>query len=262
MKRLLGICLSLWVNIFLALGIFVMGTPGPVSGDTSGPQPLPRSTPEAQGISSAAILGFVEAAGQHLDALHSFMLLRHGQMVAAGWWSPYGPEHPHELFSLSKSFTSTAVGLAVADGLLSLDDPALSFFPEEAPAEPSAHLKSMRVRDLLAMSTGHQEDTLGRLFDQEDGTWTSTFLRLPVEHKPGTHFVYNTGATYMLSAIVQKATGTTVLDYLGPHLFAPLGIENPTWGTSPQGITLGGWGLKLKTEDIARFGQLYLQKGL
>src|SRR6478752_1568909 len=103
---------------------------------------------------SAAILSFVEDAEQKIDALHSFMLVRHGQVVAEGWWNPYSAEDPHTLQSLSKSFTSTAVGLAVAEGKLSLDDAVVSFFPDEAPAEPSKRLLSMRVRDLLRMSTG------------------------------------------------------------------------------------------------------------
>ena len=124
------------------------------------PTPLPRSTPEAQGISSASILAFVEDAEKKIDALHSLMVLRHGQVVAEGWWEPYRRDDPHVLFSLSKSFTSTAIGLAVAEGRLSLDDAVLSFFPEDAPAEPSENLKAMRVRDLLSMSTGHHaEDT-------------------------------------------------------------------------------------------------------
>ena len=189
--------------------------------------------------------------------MHSFMLLRHGHVVAEGWWSPYDAEAPHSLYSLSKSFTSTAVGLAIAEGKLSLDDEVLKFFPEDAPAEPSNNLKAMRVSDLLRMSTGQQTEP-PRTPDQP---WTKTFLAHPVPFKPGTHFLYNTSATYMLSAIVQKATGQTVLDYLRPRLFEPLGIEHPTWETSPQGISAGGYGLSIRTEDIARFGQLYLQKG-
>ena len=227
------------------------------------PRPsLPGSSPEARGISSSAILAFLEAAEEKIDAVHSFMLVRHGNVVAEGWWSPYVKNDPHVLFSLSKSFTSTAVGLAVAEGRLSLDDSVLAAFPEDAPAEPSDNLKAMRVRDLLAMSTGHHTQDLEKFSFGGPERLTKQFLALPVAHKPGTHFLYNTPATYMLSAMVQKATGATVLDYLRPRLFEPLGIENPTWEASPQGITLGGYGLKVKTEDIARFGQLYLQKGL
>ena len=220
-------------------------------------QSLPRSSPEAQGVSSAYVRAFVEVADRQVDTLHSFMLVRHGHVVAECWWKPEAPEKPHVMHSLSKSFTSTAVGLAVADGKLSIDDPVLKFFPEDAPAAPSANLKALRVRDLLTMNTGHENEPK---FTNEM-PWVKTFLAHPVPFKPGTHFRYNSQGTHMLSAIVRQVTGETVLDYLKPRLFEPLGIENPEWGSSPQGNTLGGWGLKIRTEDIAKFGQLYLQKG-
>jgi CubicO group peptidase (beta-lactamase class C family) len=223
---------------------------------------LPRCTPEAQGISSAALLAFIEAL-ERIPEMHSLMLLRHGCVAAEGWWSPYGPTRPHMLFSLSKSFTSTAVGLAVAEGRLSVEDLLLTFFPDEVPPEgPDANLAKMRIRHLLSMSTGHDKDTTEQLRANPDGDWIKAFLALPVKHAPGTHFVYNSGASFMLAAVVQKLTGMKLVDYLKPRLFDPLGIENAAWETSPQGINFGGWGLSVKTEDIARFGQLYLQKGM
>ena len=223
---------------------------------------LPRTSSERQGIASSAILQFVEGLESQIHEIHSFMLLRHGSVVAEGWWSPYGREYPHMLFSLSKSFTSTAVGLAVTEGRFSIDDPVLSFFPDETPTEVSDLLATMHVRHLLSMSTGQAVDTWSSMVDRPDGNWIKGFLEVPVLHEPGTHFVYNTGATYMLSAIVQKTTGMTLMDYLEPRLFEPLGIENATWQESPQGITAGGIGLSTRTEDVARFGQLYLQKGM
>jgi CubicO group peptidase (beta-lactamase class C family) len=225
------------------------------------PFTFPRSAPEAQGISSAAILGFVEDAERKLDALHSLMIVRHGKVVAEGWWAPYAASEPHTMFSLSKSFTSTAVGLAIAEGKLTIDDPVLGFFPDDAPAQPSANLKAMRIRDLLTMSAGHHDEDVRDFPYTGDDSVVKAFLARPVAHKPGTFFFYNTPASYMLSAIVQKVTGQTVLTYLGPRLFEPLGIENPTWDASKQGVSLGGFGLHVRTEDIARFGQLYLQKG-
>ena len=222
---------------------------------------LPRCRPEAQGIPSSALLAFVNDAEAKIDALHSFMIVRHGCVVAEGWWSPYEKNDPHVLFSLSKSFTSTGVGLAVAERRLTIDDPVLSFFPEDAPADPSANLKAMRVRDLLAMSTGQHAEDLQKFSFAGDERLTKAFLALPVAHKPGTHFLYNTPATYMLSAIVRKATGEDLMDYLRPRLFEPLGIRNPSWDKSRDGITLGGYGLKVTTEDIARFGLLYLHQG-
>ncbi len=218
--------------------------------------PLPRSTLEEQGVSPAAVVSCI-AALDKIDSMNSFMLVRHGKVVAEGWWTPYEAQSPHALYSLSKSFTSTAVGMAVAEGKLSPSDPVLKFFPDDAPASPSPNLKAMRISDLLRMSTGHQAEP-GRTAGEP---WTKTFLAQPVPFKPGTDFLYNTSATYMASAIVQKATGMTVLDYLRPRLFEPLGIENPTWEASPQGISAGGYGLSIRTEDIAKLGQLYLQKG-
>ncbi len=219
---------------------------------------LPRSSPEAQGVSSAGIEAFVQAADRQINTLHSFMLVRHGNVVAEGWWKPNAAETPHILNSLSKSFTSTAVGLAIADGKLSLDDEVAKFFPDDLPATSSKNLSAMRVRDLLIMSCGQQDEP--HLKEATDA-WTKAFLAQPVPFKPGTHFLYNSAGTYMLSAIVQKVTGETVFDYLRPRLFEPLGIEGATWGVSPQGVNLGGWGLFVRTEDIAKFGQLYLQKG-
>jgi len=222
------------------------------------PQPtaLPRSQPEKQGVAPSALLGFIEALDQ-VDGLHSVMVVRHGHVVAEGWWKPYDAGTHHMLYSLSKSFTSTAMGFAVAEGQVRVTDPVLSFFPAETPTNPSGNLKAMRVQDLLTMSTGHQDEPP----TSPDRMSAASFLAQPVPHKPGTHFKYNTAATFMASAIVQKRTGQTVLDYLQPRLFGPLGIEAPRWDTNHEGISLGGYGLFLKTEDIAKFGQLYLRKG-
>jgi CubicO group peptidase (beta-lactamase class C family) len=219
--------------------------------------PLPRSSPESQGISSDSILDYVETADKKIDTMHSFMIVRHGHVIAEGWWKPEAADKPHLLWSVSKSFTSTAVGLAIEDGKMSLDDPVLKFFPGEGPADPSDNLKAMKVRDLLTMTGGHEVEP--KIVGGAPSV--KQFLAHPVEHKPGTHFQYNTMGTYTLSAIVTKVTGKTALEFLKPRLFEPLGIENPVWDASPEGNSLGGYGLKLRTEDMAKFGQLYLQKG-
>lgn len=220
--------------------------------------PLPRSSPEAQGVSSNAITDYIEAADHQINTMHSFMLVRHGHVVAGAWWKPEAPDKPHVLWSLSKSFNSTAVGLAIEEGKLHLDDPVLKFFPDDAPADPSDNLKAMTVRDLLTMTCGHETEAK----NTGGGPSVKTFLAHPVPFKPGTHFLYNTLGSYVLSAIVTKVTGQTELEFLKPRLFEPLGIENPRWDTSPEGNSLGGYGLYLCTEDIAKFGQLYLQKGM
>jgi CubicO group peptidase (beta-lactamase class C family) len=223
--------------------------------------PLPESTPAAQGVDPAAITTFVNALEANQLEVHSFILLRHGHRIAQGWWHPYQANLPHMLFSLSKSFTATAVGLAVHEGLLTVDDRVVDFFPAALPATVSENLAAMRVRHLLTMTTGHAEDTLNRTTRATDQNWVKKFLALPVEHEPGAPFVYNSGATYMLSAIVQTLTGQPLVKYLRPRLFDPLGIEHAVWESCPLGINTGGWGLSITTDAIARFGQLYLQQG-
>jgi len=241
-------------RLSLALAVLVLGVHFPAQAARIA---LPRSTPEAQGISSRAILEFVAVADKNINTLHSFMLVRHGHVVAEAWWKPEAADKPHVLASLSKSFNATAAGLAIQDGKLRLDDPVLKFFPADAPPDPSDNLKAMKVRDLLTMSCGHETEPKAT----EGGPSVKQFLAHPVVHKPGTHFQYNTMGSYTLSAIITKVTGQTTLEYLKPRLFDPLGIENPQWDSSLEGNSLGGYGLKLCTEDIAKFGQLYLQEG-
>jgi CubicO group peptidase (beta-lactamase class C family) len=223
---------------------------------------LPRSTPEAEGIDSAGILSMVETLENKIDAVHSFVLVRHGKVVAEGWRYPYVAGDIQITYSVTKSFTSTAIGFAQQEGLLSVHDKVLSFFPDLAPTNPSPQLKNMRIRDLLIMSTGHQSDTMNRLRARTDGQWRRAFLELNVKNKPGTHWVYNSGASIMLSAIVQKVSGQTLQEYLQPRLFEPLGFERVLWGLTSEGISLGDGGLCIKTEDLAKFGQFYLQKGV
>jgi CubicO group peptidase (beta-lactamase class C family)/predicted glycoside hydrolase/deacetylase ChbG (UPF0249 family) len=220
---------------------------------------LPRSTPEAEGVSSKSIDAFLTAAASSKHEFHSVMILRHGKVIAEGWWNPYNANLKHTLYSCSKSFTATAVGFAVAEKKISVEDQVISFFPDDVPANPSENLKNLRIKHLLSMSVGHDKDPTGATRGSDN--WIRSFLEVPVVHQPGTKFVYNSLATYMLSAIVQKVTGQTVLDYLKPRLFAPLNISGMDWETDPDGINTGGWGLRLKTEDMARFGQLFLQRG-
>ena len=164
------------------------------------------------------------------------------------------------MYSVSKSFTATAIGFAVSENRLQVNDKVVSFFPEELPATVSPHLADMRIRDLLTMSAGQDPEPTFATISQ-DSNWVRSFLAVPVVHLSGTKFLYNSLATYMLSAIVQKVTGQKVLDYLQPRLFAPLDIGGIDWETDPLGINTGGWGLRLKTGDMAKFGQLFLQKG-
>ena len=220
---------------------------------------LPRSAPEAQGVKSEGILDFLRALEASKHEFHSLVMVRHGYVIAEGWWAPYQAELNHMLYSLSKSFTSTAVGLARTEGKLTVNAPVISFFPDKLPDSISDNLRALKIKDLLTMSVGHAQDSTPTITKQED--WVKAFLALPIPNQPGTAFLYNSGATYILSAIVQKVTGQKVIDYLTPRLFEPLKIEHMTWETCPLGINTGGWGLSLRTENLAKFGQLYLQKG-
>lgn len=221
---------------------------------------LPRSTPEAERVNPEGISNYLKAVKESGQDLHSVMIVRHGKVVAEQWFGDNAASKNHVLHSVSKTFTATAIGFCVAENRLKVTDKVISFFPNDLPATVSPYLAVLQIRDLLTMSVGHDVDPTGKIRAQE-GSWEKMFLALPIEHKPGTKFVYNSLATYMLSAIVQKVTGEKVIDYLYPRLFRPLGITGIEWSSSPTGINTGGWGLNIKTEDMAKMGQFMLQKG-
>ncbi len=222
-------------------------------------QSLPRSIPEAEGVSSAAIIKFIDAYQTKKHELHSVMIIRHGKVITEGWWSPYRADLKHSMYSVSKSWTSTAIGFAVDEKKLSVNDKVISFFPEYAGLSSKQYLADLEVKDLLTMSVGHEKEMFERVFMQAD--WTKGFFEIPIANVPGTKFLYNTLATYMLSAIIQKVTGQTVMEYLQPRLLVPLGISGIDWETNYKGINTGGWGIRVKTEDMAKLGLLYLNQG-
>ncbi|MCB0667225.1 MAG: serine hydrolase, partial [Saprospiraceae bacterium] len=222
---------------------------------------LDQVSPESQGVDSQAIIDFIHAADACDYEWHSFMILRHGKVVAKGWWDPFKPEYVHTLYSLSKSFTSTAAGFAREEGKIHLDDKVVSFFPDLAKMHSDPNLHAMTIRHLLTMNTGHEVDSFTRILTNFNKPWIPGFFEHPVEHPPGSKFVYDTGATFMLSAIVQMKVGMPIIDYLKPRLFDPLGIKDFDWVKSPEGICAGGFGLRVTTEAIARFGQTYLDGG-
>lgn len=189
------------------------------------------------------------------------MLVRSGEVVAEGWWSPYTSDRVHLLYSLSKSFTATAVGFAVDEGLLGLDDTVLSHFPELESEITDPRTRRMKVRHLLAMASGHRDETLQRAHDLDSTDIVRGFLLLPPDEEPGTVFAYNQPCTYALSRIVQRASGTSLTGYLRPRLLDPLGIDDIGWITDHAGRELGFSGLHAQTEAIAALGQLYLQGG-
>jgi CubicO group peptidase (beta-lactamase class C family) len=221
---------------------------------------LPRSAPSEQGVDAAQVLAFLDAIESARFDLHSLMLVRQGHVVAEGWWAPYRADRVHLLYSLSKSFTSTAIGIAEAEGLLSIEDPVVGFFPDKAPADASDAIRALKVRHLLSMASGHAEDTW-RTLGRSDTDRVRGFLSIPPDKEPGTLFCYNQGCTYTLSAIITRLTGERLVDYLRPRLFDPLGIEQAIWTQTDEGIDQGFSGLHVVTESVAKLGLLHLQSG-
>lgn len=225
---------------------------------------LPRSRPSDQGVDPAAIDGLLDAVDQARIELHSLMVLRHGAVVAEGWWSPYSADQLHLLYSLSKSFTSAAAGLAIAEGRFGLDDLVLDHLGEFAPDDVDERFRLLKVRHALSMATGHEHETMVQAvtwcLQQEDPEILRGFFTIPPERDPGTVFAYNQPATYCAARIVEKATGQRVEKYLTSRLFEPLGIADHFWLTE-NGHNLGYSGFHLTTESIAKLGQLCLQMG-
>jgi len=223
--------------------------------------PLERAQPIDEGVSRVFLTRFVKALDSSKARMRGFVLLRHGKLVAEKYWEPYAAGHKNWVYSASKSFTSTAVGLAYDEGLLTPEDKVLPFFPEIGAGALNENARAMRVRDLLCMASGHGEDTtMPMVF--APGSWEEAFFGLPVDHAPGTHFVYNSGASYMLSSIVSRVTGKNAFEYLRERLFGPLGFGDVAGDLNPAGVFTGGWGLMVRLEDLAKLGQFYLNKGL
>ena len=227
---------------------------------SAAPTPLPRSTPAAQGVAASGVEAFLDAAeAARRVELHGLVVVRHGHVVAEGWWHPYSPDRVHLLYSLSKSFTSAAAGFAVAEGLLDLDATVLSYLPELDAQVTDPRSRAIRVRDVACMASGHLADTADAAMPAEEPLLA--FLQLAPESDPGTVFTYNQLCTYSLAAVVQRLTGTTLSDYLGPRLFGPLGITPGGWYARPEPRQIGFSGFHLTTQDVARFGQCLLDDG-
>jgi CubicO group peptidase (beta-lactamase class C family) len=221
---------------------------------------LATDIPENHRLSSQALIEFFTRIEQLKLEVNSFILLQDGKVTAQFWRPPYRKDSPQLLYSLSKSFTSIAVGIAWDNGLLNLDDKVISFFSEKLPANIKPNLAKMTVHHLLSMNAGHHDNIYATVAKEQD--WVKTYLSLDVEHEPGSHYRYSTHSTYMLSAIIEQVTGQNMIDFLMPRLFEPLGISRPSWETCPLGITAGGMGLSIPTEDIAKFGLMLLNKGV
>ena len=217
--------------------------------------PLPRG--KASAALDDAFTSYLQAVADSSEELHSILMMQHGKVLEEKF---FVPDTAHIMNSVSKTFTATAVGFAIHEGLLSLDDHIVDLFPESVPEQASDTLARMTVRHLLTMNSGHGTDPTYSVRSGE-GDWIRAFMEWPIAYEPGTCYCYNSLGTYLLSAAVQKVTGEKVVDYLEPRLWQPLGIEKPFWQESPAGINTGGWGLYLHTEDLARMGLCLLQDG-
>ena len=220
------------------------------------------ATPESQGVSSEAILKFIDGCEKAFDAgpagaFHGFVIVRHGKVIAEGSWKPFDTlNETHMLYSHSKSFTSSAIGFLADEGKIDLDERIVDIFSNEVPTKVSENLKQLRIRDLLTMNVGKKDHLL-----RAGGDWVKEFLAQDFFRKPGTGFKYDSDATYMLAVIVERKSGERMMDYLKRKMFDKIGIEKAWTTTSPQGIPCGGWGMNMTTRELARFGQLYLNRG-
>ena len=217
--------------------------------------PLPRGKASAQ--LDAAFEAYLQAVKDSSEDLHGIMILQHGKVLEE---KHLAPDTAHIMNSVSKTFTATAVGFAIEEGLLKLDDKVVDIFPESVPDSLQERAGRITVRNLLTMNSGHGKDPTYAI-RSGDGDWIKAFLEWPIEYEPGSCYCYNSLGTYLLSAAVQKVTGQKVVDYLDSRLWQPLGIDKPFWQESPAGINTGGWGLYLHTEDMARMGLCLLSGG-
>lgn len=220
-----------------------------------------RVLPEKEGIPSLLLCNMMNRWENQLCHVHGYMILRHGKVVAEVYKHPYSKESRRIVHSVSKTFTATAIGIAVEEGVMNLDDKVISFFPEYNLSENcSGYLQKMTIRHLLTMTTGHGKDSIFSIIGKEIPMWQA-FLDMSIAYEPGTRFVYDSGATYMLSKILTIATGEMLYDYLNKRLFIPLEIEDIKWDVM-EDINTGGWGACVSVEDMAKLGQLFLQKGM
>lgn len=224
---------------------------------------FPRSSPSALGIDARGVSAFLDALGSTPDVEpHSFLLLRHGQVAAEGTWDPYRADSVHLLYSLSKSFTAAGVGIAVRAGLIDLDATVLSYFPELDAEVTDERSRRILVRHVLAMASGHREETLERARATDPTNIVRGFLLLPPDEEPGSVFAYNQPCTYTLAEIVRRVSGGSLVDWLRPRLLDPLGITDFAWKRDEQGNELGFSGCYAPVEAVAKLGQLYLQRGV
>lgn len=222
---------------------------------------FPRSTPAAQGMSSRSIGALLDWFEQRAVEGHSIMVVRHGHVVAEGWWTPYSADRPTLLYSVTKSFTSIAVGLVISDGLLALDDRVVDVLPDHVPDDVSEQGRRITVHHLLSMTVGHGTDSLTEAWEREPGDLVNGFLRVPFSEVEGSRFVYDNATTFLLARIVERVSGRDLRELLDERLFRPMGIDHAEWDRVASGKAFGFHGLHLTTEAVAAFGELLLRGG-
>jgi len=222
---------------------------------------LPRSTPAAAGVSSRAVAALLDRLEASSVECHSLVVVRHGHVLAEGWWEPYSAGSPHLLYSLTKTFTAVAVGLAVADGLLSLDDRVVDVLPDHVPADAPEQARRLTVQHLLTMTTGHGTDSLEEAWRLEQRDLVRGFLRVPFVEAEGTRHAYDNATTFVLARMVERVTGRSLPELLDERLLVPMGIDHAEWDRVGGGTAYGFHGLHLTTEAVAAFGELLLRGG-
>lgn len=238
-----------------------------------------RCAPEQEGVDAQRLRQALEKLAHPRYGAQALMVLRHGKVVGESYRAPYREGDLHSLFSVSKSFTAVAAGFAQQEGLLTLEDFLCDYFPEYLPSLPCENMRQLRLKHLLMMAAGfeaapddfkrhHAGEVVNdfpysyanfKFSDEID--WAKDFLHTYVAEQPGNRFIYSSACTYMISAVIQKITGQTLLEFLQPRLLKPLGITRVQWQQCSQGRNVGGWGMSLCSEDLAKFGQFMLQEG-
>ena len=241
----------------ILLAIIFASCSKPAHDVRSYPDGLERSTPEEQGVPSEVIADFFEKLDAGGYDVHGLMILRHNKVITEHWWTPYAPQYQHAMYSATKTFTGTAVGFAVQEGLLAVDDQVISFFPDLAPETISPELEALTVKHLLSMSVGHAPTR----YAGSGLSQVRSFLAADFAYEPGTSFAYNITASHMLSHVITKVTGMSIHEYLQPRLLEPLGIEDVVWEMDNDGIPMGNGGTHMKTADLAKLGLFLLNKG-
>jgi len=266
-KKLLCILSIVVVLCVIGGSMGATALPTPKSPDYWPTKGWRTSTPEEHGMDSESLARAIDFIRENDLNVHSLLVIRNGYIVADAYFYPFSRGSKHDVASVTKSFTSTLIGIAIDKGYVkSVDQPVLSLFPKRQAANRDANKEAMTLKDLLTMTSGlacisePSEVTLFQMMASRD--WVQFMLDLPMADKPGTRFVYNSGGSHLLSAIIRETTGMNALSFAGEHLFGPLGISDVIWPLDPQGVNNHGWGdLKLTPHDMAKLGYLYLNEG-